>query len=121
MAHGPGSGYEQALVVDESSSEQRLSLAAGLLETCEGVVLLDGLVALRPGRGEIRCEVIDPDPSAHRCAEEFKVMVENAARRLAASTLGSRLPDRPVRWLVVEGGESGFVELWTAPARVNPE
>jgi hypothetical protein len=121
MAHGPGSGYEQALVVDDTSSERQLALAADLLETCGGIVLLDGMIAVRPGTVEIRCEVIDPDPSAHRCAEEFKVMVENAARRLAASTLGSRLPERPVRWLVVEDGESGLVELWTAPARVNPE
>lgn len=119
MTHSPRSGYEQALVVDDESSEQRLALAADLLEACRGIVLLDGVIALRPGPAWIYCEVIDPDPSAHRCAEEFKVMVENAARRLAGSKLALRLPRRPVRWLVVERCEPGIVELWSAPNGVE--
>ena len=121
MAHGPGSGYEQALFVDDASSEQRLAKAAELLGSRGGIVMLDGVIALRPGPVEIRCEVIDPDPSAHRCAEEFKVLVENAARRLAGSKLATRLPLKPMRWLVVEAGNSGIVDLWAAPTRVKPE
>jgi hypothetical protein len=121
MAHGPRSGYERALLLDDASSGQRLAMAAELLESCRGIVMLDGAIALRPGPAEIRCEVIDPDPSAHRCAEEFKVLVENAGRRLAGSELATRLPLRPMRWLVVEVGNSGIVDLWAAPARVNPE
>jgi len=77
-------------------------------------VILDGVLALRPGPDGIRCEVIDPEPESHRCAEEFKVMVENAGRRLAASKLATRLPRRPMRWLVVDVRESGIVELWAA-------
>lgn len=115
MAQARKSGYERALVIDDASSEQRLAIAADLLETCDGIVMLDGVIALRPGPAEIRCEVIDPDPSAHRCAEEFKVLVENAGRRLAGSKLATRLPLKPMRWLVVELGDSGIVELWTAP------
>jgi hypothetical protein len=121
VAYGTRPGYEDALVIDDSSPEQRLALAGEMLETCSGLVMLDGVVALRPLPGVIRCEVIDPTPSAHRCEEEFKVLVENAGRRLGASRLASRLPRRLVQWLVVEDGETGIVELWTAPPSVNPE
>ena len=108
------SAYKHALVVDDASSEQRLALAAAVLDRCEGVVMLDGVVALRPTPSAILCEVIDPTPTAHRCAEEFKVLVENAGRGLAKSKLGRRLPPRPLRWLVVEDCGTGTVELWPA-------
>lgn len=119
VAHGTKSGYKQALVIDDTSSELRLALAGELLERCEGIVMLDGVIALRPGPAEIRCEVIDPAPSAHRCAEEFKVLLENAGRRLAGSKLAAFLPRRPFNWLVVEDSESGIVELWVMPTGVQ--
>lgn len=119
MAHGTRSAYEQALVIDDTSSDQRIALAADRLDRCEGIVLLDGVVALRPTPSVIRCEVIDPTPSAHRCAEEFKVLVENAGRRLSGSKLAARLPRRPLMWMVVEVSESGVAESWTAPNGVQ--
>ena len=67
----------QAWVVDDASSEQRLDLAAAALADCSGT----------------------------RCEEEYKVLLENAARALASSRLGRRLPDRPLRWVVVEDSE----------------
>jgi hypothetical protein len=70
-----------------------------------------GLV-LRPSAREIRCEVFDSTVAAHRCEEEYKVMVENAARALGRSKLGAMLPDRPLRWVVVEDRGSGAVEAW---------
>jgi hypothetical protein len=106
------SAYKHALVIDDASSEQRLAFAAEVLERCEGIVMLDGVVALRPTPGAILCEVIDPMPTAHRCAEEFKVLVENAGRTFARSKLASRLPRRPLQWLVVEDDGTGTVELW---------
>jgi hypothetical protein len=109
------SAYKDALVVDETSSEQRLALATGVLDRCEGVVMLDGVAALRPTLRAILCEVIDPMPTAHRCAEEFKVLIENAERGLARSKLANRLPARPLRWLVVEDHGTGTVVLWPAP------
>ena len=109
------SAYKDALVVDETSSEQRLALAAEMLDRCEGVVMLDGVVAIRPTPGAILCEVIDLMPTTHRCAEEFKVLVENAGRGLARSKLATRLPARPLRWLVVGDYGTGTVELWSAP------
>jgi len=109
------SAYKHAVVIDDASSEQRLALAAEVLDHCEGIVILDGVVALRPTPGAILCEVIDPTPTAHRCAEEFKVLAENAGRALARSNLASRLPRRPLQWLVVEDDGAGTVELWPGP------
>ena len=109
------SAYKHALIVDDTSSEQRLALAAELLDRCNGIVLLDGTLALRPTPEATLCEVIDPMPTAHRCAEEFKVLVENAGRVLARSKLASLLPDRPLRWLVVEDHGTDTVELWQGP------
>jgi len=109
------SAYKHALAIDDNSSEPRLALAAGVLERCEGVVMLDGVVALRPTPDAILCEVIDPEPAAHRCAEEFRVLVENAARGLAGSKLASRLPRRPLRWLVVDDYGTGVIQVWPAP------
>jgi hypothetical protein len=108
------SAYRDALVVDDSSSDQRLDLAVGVLNRCEGVVLLDGVVALRPTPRAIICEVIDPAPTAHRCAEEFKVLVENASLVLANSKLAKWLPSRSLEWVVVDDYGSGTVELWPA-------
>jgi hypothetical protein len=106
------SAYRDALAIDDASSEQRIALAAELLSSGRGVVLLEGMVALCPTADGILCEVIDPMPSAHRCAEEFKVLVENAERTLSASKLGGLLPRRPLKWLVVEDYETGTLELW---------
>ena len=70
-------------------------------------------IVLRPGVREIRCEVVDSTPAAHRCEEEYKVLVENAARALVRSKLGALLPDRPLRWAVVEQRGNGMVEVWS--------
>jgi hypothetical protein len=109
------SAYKDALVVDDTSSDQRLDLAGQVLAQCESVVLLYGVVALRPTPGEIICEVIDPAPNSHRCAEEFKVLAENAGRALSGSRLAARLPSRPLKWVVVDDYGTGTVELWHAP------
>jgi hypothetical protein len=115
MSQGQRSAYRHALVVDDASSEQRLALAADILDRCEGVVMLDGAIAVRSTPDVILCEVVDPMATAHRCAEEFKVLVENAGRRLAGSRLASRLPDRPMRWRVVEDCGTEAMELWPVP------
>jgi hypothetical protein len=109
------SAYRDALVVYSDSSEQRLALAADLLKSCSGVVVLDGILALRPMADEILCEVVDPDFGVHRCEEEYKVLVENASRALATSKLAHLLPGRPLRWLVVEDTGSSTIEMWHAP------
>ncbi len=103
----------EAFVVDDTATPERLAQAAELLIRCTGVVLLMPAIVLRPSVREIRCEVVDPAPAAHRCEEEYKVLVENAARALVRSKLGALLPDRPLRWAVVEQRGSGMVEAWS--------
>jgi hypothetical protein len=106
------SSYRDALVIDDDSPDERIALAVANLGSGQGVVLIASSLALRPTQAGIRCEVIDPMPGAHRCAEEFKVLLENAARALAASKLGRLLPDRPLRWVVVEVRGNATLELW---------
>ena len=108
------SAYRDALAIDESASDQRLALAAELLAGSDGVVLLNGVVALRPTAWEILCEVIEPMGTAHRCEEEYKVLVENAGRMLASSRLAACLPHRRLRWLVVEDRGTDTSESWRA-------
>ncbi len=107
--------YGDALTIDESASDQRLAMAAEMLAGCDGVVLLNGIVALRPTGREIVCEVIEPMGTAHRCEEEYKVLVENASRMLSSSRLAPYLPQRRLRWRVVEDHGSGTSESWRAP------
>ena len=73
----------EAFVVDDTATPERLAQAVDLLNRCTGVVLLMPAILLRPSVREIRCEVVDPTPAAHRCEEEYKVLVENAARARA--------------------------------------
>lgn len=40
-------------------------------------------------------------------------MVENAARALHSSKLNALLPDRPLRWGVVEVRGSGVIAAWS--------
>lgn len=109
------SAYKNALAIDDSSSEQSISLAVELLELGDEVVLYNDVLALRLEAGNILCEIIDPYPTSHRCAEEFKVLIENAQRTLADSKIGHRLQHKQFRWLVVEDNGTGTIELWPEP------
>ena len=103
------------LVVDEDATDERLARAALLLERCSGVVVLEGVATLRPGPDEIECAVAGSTPGYARCEEEYRVLAENAARALASSRLRRLIPDRPLRWTVVEDDGRGPVELWRSP------
>jgi hypothetical protein len=103
------------LVVDDSSSDERLTLAEELLESCSGVVILEGVATLSPNADAIECTVTERRPTMARCEEEYRVLVENAARALRSSKLGSHLPDRPLRWSVVDDDGTGTIEIWHAP------
>lgn len=103
-----------ALTIDATASDEQLALAAERLSHRDGVVVLDGRVALRSTSRSLVCEVIDPWPSTHRCAEEYAVMVENARRALEASRLGAVLPDLPREWRVVEVRGTDTTEMWRA-------
>ena len=108
------SAYRHALVIDESASVARLNLATELLANGESVVVLDGVVALRGADREILCEVLDPMPSVRRHSKDYRNMVENAERGLKQSSLVRHLPNKPLRWIVVEDYGTGTVQRWPA-------
>ena len=110
-----GTNRLDALIIDDEASPERLGLAADLLTDGRSVVILAGLVALRGTSGEILCEVVDPSPAARRCNEEYRALVENAARGLEQSCLYQYLPRKPLRWLVVDDYGTGAVQLWPLP------
>ena len=89
--------------------------AARALASGASVTLLEGTLILRPARGALRCEVVDPTPSARRCANEYEVLVKNAQRALEASKLARLLPNLRREWLVVGDTGSGMTELWRTP------
>jgi hypothetical protein len=103
------------LVVDDSSSDECLTLAEELLDNCSGVVTLEGVATFSPNADVIECTVTERNPNMARCEEEYRALVENAARALQSSKLGRRLPDRPLRWSVVDDVGTGTIELWHAP------
>jgi hypothetical protein len=109
--------FSDAFAIDGTATPERVAQAAAVLAQCTGVVLLEPCLYLRPGAREIRCEVLDITSAAHRCEEEYKVLVENAARALGRSKLGALLPDRPLRWAVVEEHGDGVVEAWSDRVR----
>ena len=109
------SAWRDAIAVRTTSPRQQLADAVRVLGKPGGIVVLDAVLALRSTVQELHCEVIDPAPSAHRCAFEFEVLVENARRKLESSPLHDLLPNLPRRWSVVENGDDGAIELWRAP------
>jgi hypothetical protein len=105
---------DDAFAIDAAATPERLAQAAAMLEHCTGSILFEQSFLLRPGAREIRCEVFDTTPAARRCEEEYKVMVENAARALDRSKLGALLPAKSLRWVVVEDRGSGVIDAWSA-------
>jgi hypothetical protein len=105
----------ETLVIAPGASEQRLALAGDLLERCEGIVILEGVAKLTPHPDAIECAIVEPAPGASRCEEEYRVLVENAARALRSSRLGAHLPGRPLRWSIVDDDGTGIIELWREP------
>lgn len=76
----------------------------------ESIDVIKGELTLRVSGDVVVCELTDPDPTVHRCAEEYRVMVENAARRLEASGALARFPGRLCRWRVVDAAGDPVVE-----------
>ena len=102
-----------AFNIDAVPTPGRLARAAEILAQGSGTVLLEPGLYLRAGALEVRCSVLDAASAVHRCEEEYKVLVENAARALERSPLRALLPNRPLRWAVVEVRDGGLVEVWS--------
>jgi hypothetical protein len=111
------SAYRDAIKIDAYATGERLAAAAAVLASGTGVVMLDKRVAMRPAHAHIRCEVVDPMPSARRCEQEYEVLVENARRTLESSAFRSLMPRLPLKWLVVEDQGTGIDELWPCTTR----
>jgi hypothetical protein len=105
----------EPLTVGATSPEPVLAAAAERLADGGGVVVLEGTLILRSVGTLLLCDVIDPMPATRKCENEFGVLVENARRTLEGSRLRVHLPDRPLRWRVVEVHGADLVELWRAP------
>lgn len=103
---------DETLVVAADATDASIAFAAERLARCESKVFVEGIGLLSPGPDAIDCAIREPMPGASRCEEEYKVLVENAARALRASRLGMSLPDRPLRWSVVDNDGTGVIELW---------
>jgi hypothetical protein len=108
------SAYKDALHLDGKSADDRVRLAADLLRTGEGVVVLEGRLALRPLGGRIICEVIDAWFKGEHSHAEYKAMVDVGKSLLSASRLASVVPSDRLDWVVVSDYGTGTVELWRA-------
>ena len=100
------SAYKHALHLSSTERGPRLQLAAELLAEGREVVVLDGVLALRPESDKILCEVISAG------SVPPQTQVESAKRLLQASTLGGLVDSQRCRWLVVEDYGTGTIELW---------
>lgn len=106
---------QKILNLNAGSSNQRIRQAAEIVKKRRGIVVFDKILALRTTHNSLMCEVIDPTPDAHRCVNEYEVLVENAQKTLAGSELEQLLPDLPRRWSVVDKHGTGTRVLWHAP------
>ncbi len=108
---GHASASRNALALRSNDSDERFGLAVDALAQGR-IVVLDETLALRCGAGAVHCEVIDPTPSAHRCANEYEVLVENARHMLESSRLNRLLPKLPKQWSVVDDRGSHPFVAW---------
>jgi hypothetical protein len=76
--------------------------------------MLEGTVAMYSTPNDVFCEVIEPMPTVRRSADEYKALVETAARGLANSKIANLLPARPLNWVVVDDYGMGALQLWPA-------
>jgi hypothetical protein len=104
--------FDNALHLTASASSERADLARVLLDTREGVVVLDAFVALRPENGGITCEVIVPSHSCNGNEQRYKELIVEAQALVRASPLAGFLAAKPLRWLVVDDYGMGTVQLW---------
>ena len=101
------SAYKDALHITSNESGRRLALAHDLLGSGQGVVVLDGVIALRPTPEGLLAEVISDSSSRDRAT-----LIDAARSLLAQSTLV--LPAQPYAILVVDDYGTGTLEIWRA-------
>lgn len=105
---------KEALRIDPQAPIEHVAYAVQALQRGAAVVHFHGMVEIYFTDGELRGDVIDPESGAHRCEEEFKVLVENAARLLEQTELGAQLRLDAMRWRVVRTDGDRIHVLWPA-------
>ena len=105
------SAYKNDLHIRANESRRRAQLAAELVSTGRGVVVIEETLALRPNNGELLCEVI-----SYRSLEvaSCKAVVEDAKALLASSSVVAATSSKKLSWLVVDDYGTGTLELWHA-------
>ena len=105
------SAYKNDLHIRANESGRRAQLAAELVLSGHGVVVIEDALALRPNDGELLCEVIS---RSSLDVASYKAVVENAKALLASSSLAAVTSSKKLSWLVVEDYGTGTLELWHA-------
>ena len=105
------SAYKNDLHIRANESGRRAQLAAELISTGRGVVVIEEMLALRPNDGELLCEVISRPFSD---VASYEAVVEDAKALLASSSLVAATASKRLSWLVVEDYGTGTLELWHA-------
>ena len=101
------SAYKDALHISSKESGSRLALARDLLSSGQGVVVLDGFLALRPTPEGLLAEVI-----SYGSSPEPVALVDAARVLLEQATLV--LPAQPYATLIVNDYGPGTMEVWRA-------
>jgi len=90
----------RSVVIDARAGAREVARAVALLRSSRGTVNVEGVCGVSATADRLFFEVPDPLPDQHRCAEELAVLLENARRAFAATTLAASLPDLPQEWRV---------------------
>lgn len=107
--------YRDALQITAESPVDRLALARALLQSGEGVVVLDDRLALRSSQGSVLCEVIDRSIGLpKRGPSEYESLVKAGRQLLQDSPLWEDVRGRELRWFVIHDYGNGAVQLWPA-------
>jgi hypothetical protein len=102
------SAYKDALRIAFDETGPRALLAAELLSTGRGIVVLDSVPALRAEADRILCEVIaTPSNPAN-----YQAAVAAARSRFSSSSLSNSIAGKPLCWRVVDDYGTGIGVLW---------
>ena len=104
--------YQNALRIKTDTRDSRLDLARALLQSGEGAVLLEGVLALRSVGGRVICEVLSRFRDADQSDEAFVEEIAAARALLEASTIRDAVLAREHEWIVVDDYGMGVAQLW---------
>jgi hypothetical protein len=95
--------YKDALHITGEETGSRASLAVDALTTRRGVVVLDGLLALRPEADHITCEVI----ASSMAPSQYRSAIEDGQSLLNRSTIFNAISGTTLLWVLVEDYGTG--------------